>query len=203
MAARKPIVVVGSVNADLILESRLPLPGETISATGGGVTVAGGKGANQAATAGKLGYSTAFIGQTGRDAAGGMLREALGACGVSLQHTPAVAAPTGQAVIILQPDGENSIIIVGGANVAWQAPDAAALDAVRAARGDSARRCALTAARARVRRRCAPRGCCSCSARCQSRCPSPPLWPRTPQACPSSSTRVATRRPSLTSCCAA
>ena len=133
MAARKPIVVVGSVNADLILESRLPLPGETISATGGGITVAGGKGANQAATAGKLGYSTAFVGQTGRDAAGGMLREALGACGVSLQHTPAVSAPTGQAVIILQPDGENSIIIVGGANVAWQAPDAAALDAVRAA----------------------------------------------------------------------
>ena len=142
MAARKPIVVVGSVNADLILESRLPLAGETISATGGGITVAGGKGANQAATAGKLGYSTAFVGQTGRDAAGGMLREALGACGVSLQHTPAVSAPTGQAVIILQPDGENSIIIVGGANVAWQAPDAAALDAVRAAATQRALFCA-------------------------------------------------------------
>jgi ribokinase len=132
MAARKPIVVVGSVNADLVLESRLPLPGETVSATGGGIVIPGGKGANQAATAGKLGYPTLFVGQTGRDGAAALLRDALAGCGVSLEHTVAVEAPTGQAVIILQPGGENSIIIVGGANVAWQAPGAAALDAVRA-----------------------------------------------------------------------
>ncbi len=129
-AAQKPLVVVGSVNADLLLESRLPAPGETISATGGGVTIPGGKGANQAATAALLGHTTSFIGQTGRDAPATLLRDALTQCGVSLEHCAAVDAPTGQAIIILQPDGENSIIIVGGANVAWSAPPAAALDAV-------------------------------------------------------------------------
>jgi ribokinase len=131
MAQRKPIAVVGSVNADLVIVSRLPRPGETVSATGGGVTLPGGKGANQAATAGKLGYPTLFVGQTGRDAAAGLLREALAGCGVSLEHTASVDAPTGQAVIILQPGGENSIVIVGGANKAWAAPPEAALDAVR------------------------------------------------------------------------
>lgn len=60
-----------------------------------------------------------------------MLRDALGGCGVLLTHTASVDAPSGQAIIILQPGGENSIIIVGGANVAWHAPSDAALEAVR------------------------------------------------------------------------
>jgi ribokinase len=121
-------VVVGSVNADLVLESRLPLPGETIAATAGGVIFPGGKGANQAAAAARLGCSTAFVGQTGKDAAAGVLRDALTGCGVSLDHLAAVDKPTGQAVIILQPGGENSIILVPGANADWAATPSPALD---------------------------------------------------------------------------
>ena len=125
-----PLVVVGSVNADLVVESRLPQPGETVAATGGGVTLPGGKGANQAAAAALCGYPTCFVGQTGRDAPAGVLRAALTAAGVDLSHCSAVDAPTGQAIIVLQPDGENSIIIVGGANTAWTAPGAEALHQV-------------------------------------------------------------------------
>ena len=130
---KKQLVVVGSVNADLVVESRLPQPGETISATGGGFTLPGGKGANQAATAALLAQPTLFVGQTGRDAPAGLLREALGRCGVDLQHCAAVDAPTGQAIIVLQPGGENSIIIVGGANTAWTTPSEEALKAVAGA----------------------------------------------------------------------
>jgi len=133
MSNTKQLVVVGSVNADLVVESRLPQPGETISATGGGFTLPGGKGANQAATAALLAQPTLFVGQTGRDAPAGLLREALGRCGVDLQHCAAVDAPTGQAIIVLQPGGENSIIIVGGANVAWTTPSEEALNAVAGA----------------------------------------------------------------------
>lgn len=59
----KPLVVVGSVNADIYVEvDRLPKPGETLAA-GSGYTLPGGKGANQAACAAKLGYPTYFVGQ--------------------------------------------------------------------------------------------------------------------------------------------
>jgi hypothetical protein len=59
----KPLVVVGSVNADIYVEvERLPKPGETLAA-GTGYTLPGGKGANQAACAAKLGYPTYFVGQ--------------------------------------------------------------------------------------------------------------------------------------------
>lgn len=126
-------VVVGSANADLFIHSRLPLPGETLCATGGGEVLPGGKGANQAAAAARLGCPTLFVGQTGRDGAGTMLREQLGASGVLLTHTAEVAGPTGQAVIILAPDGENSILLIAGANAAWTAPGPPALDAVRSA----------------------------------------------------------------------
>ena len=127
-----PLVVVGSVNADLVVESRLPQPGETVAATGGGVTLPGGKGANQAAAAALCGYPTCFVGQTGRDAPAGVLRSALSQCGVDLTHCTSVDSPTGQAIIVLQPDGENSIIIVGGANTAWSAPGEEALRQVAA-----------------------------------------------------------------------
>jgi ribokinase len=96
------------------------------------VTLPGGKGANQAATAALLGYPTYFVGQTGRDAPAGVLRTALTHCGVDLTHCASVDAPTGQAIIVLQPDGENSIIIVGGANTQWTAPGDEALRQVAA-----------------------------------------------------------------------
>ncbi|GMP53513.1 hypothetical protein CsSME_00018959 [Camellia sinensis var. sinensis] len=105
-----PLVVVGSANADIYVEiDRLPREGETISAKTG-QTLAGGKGANQAVCGGKLSYPTFFVGQIG--------------CGVVLERLRNVSgAPTGHAVVMLQSDGQNSIIIVGGANMScW--PDA-------------------------------------------------------------------------------
>ncbi|CAL9215307.1 unnamed protein product [Arabidopsis halleri] len=117
-----PLVVVGSANADIYVEiERLPKEGETISAKTG-QTLAGGKGANQAACGAKLLYPTYFVGCLGEDAHGKLIAEALGdGCGVRLDYVRSVNdEPTGHAVVMLQSDGQNSIIIVGGANMkAW------------------------------------------------------------------------------------
>ncbi|XP_010537672.1 PREDICTED: uncharacterized protein LOC104812287 [Tarenaya hassleriana] len=114
-----PLVVVGSANADIYVEiDRLPREGETISARTG-QTLAGGKGANQAACGAKLRYPTYFVGRLGDDANGKLIAEALGGgCGVHLDYVRSgTEAPTGHAVVMLQSDGQNSIIIVGGANM--------------------------------------------------------------------------------------
>ncbi|KAF1866570.1 hypothetical protein Lal_00017953 [Lupinus albus] len=115
---QSPLVVVGSANADIYLEiDRLPKEGETISAKTG-QTLAGGKGANQATCAAKLSYPTYFVGQVGEDAHGKLITDALQNGGVCLDHLNTVgSAPTGHAVVMLQSDGQNSIIIVGGANM--------------------------------------------------------------------------------------
>lgn len=121
-------MVVGSANADIYVEiDRLPKEGETISAKTG-QTLAGGKGANQAVCGGKLAYPTYFVGQVGEDAHGKLITEELENGGVLLNHLSCVAdVPTGHAVVMLQADGQNSIIIVGGANMAsW--PEALPLD---------------------------------------------------------------------------
>lgn len=121
-----PLVVVGSANADIYVEvDRLPAPGETLAACSGR-TLPGGKGANQAACAARLTYPTFFIGQVGDDAHGRLIHDALTACGVHLEHLSFVSNPTGHAVVMLQPGGQNSIIIVGGANVSWPRLDNAA-----------------------------------------------------------------------------
>ncbi|XP_078167956.1 pfkB-like carbohydrate kinase family protein isoform X2 [Carex rostrata] len=118
----KPIVIVGSANADIYVEiDRLPLEGETISACSGR-TLPGGKGANQAFCSGRLSRSddaTYFIGRVGCDAHGRLLEDSLGEGGaVRLDRlTRAESVPTGHAVVMLQPNGQNSIIIVGGANM--------------------------------------------------------------------------------------
>ncbi|KAI5058552.1 hypothetical protein GOP47_0026722 [Adiantum capillus-veneris] len=115
-----PLVVVGSANADIYVEvQRLPAPGETIAASTGR-TLPGGKGANQAACAARLSYPTFFIGQVGEDAHGTLIQDSLLTCGVHLDHLSSVPEPTGHAVVMLQPGGQNSIIIVGGANVSWR-----------------------------------------------------------------------------------
>ncbi|KAF9596354.1 hypothetical protein IFM89_009032 [Coptis chinensis] len=96
---------------------RLPKEGETMSAKTG-QTLAGGKGANQATCSGKLSYQTFFIGQVGEDAHGRLIIEALENGGVVLDCLNVVSnVPTGHAVVMLQSDGQNSIIIVGGANM--------------------------------------------------------------------------------------
>lgn len=111
-------MVVGSANADIYVEiDRLPREGETISAKSG-QTLAGGKGANQAACGGELSYPTYFLGQVGEDANGKLIKEALSDRGVVLDYLRTVGGglPTGHAVVMLESNGQNSIIIVGGAN---------------------------------------------------------------------------------------
>lgn len=115
---KPPLVVVGSANADIYVEiDRMPRVGETISAKTAR-HLAGGKGANQAVCGAKLAYPTYFVGQLGEDANGKLISEALEAGGVHIDYLSIVSdAPTGHAVVMLQPDGQNSIIIVGGANM--------------------------------------------------------------------------------------
>lgn len=114
-----PLLVLGSANADLYVEvERLPAPGETLP--GGAAAIRpGGKGANQAAAAARLGHPTRFAGHLGDDAFAAPLRTALAGAGVELALLREVPGPTGQAFIILQAGGENSIILVGGANQTW------------------------------------------------------------------------------------
>ncbi|XP_010926761.1 ribokinase [Elaeis guineensis] len=115
---KPPVVVVGSANADIYVEiDRLPREGETVAARTG-QTLAGGKGANQASCGGRLAHPTYFIGQVGDDAHGRLIEDALSSGNVRLEHLSRVAgAPTGHAIVMLQSDGQNSIIIVGGANM--------------------------------------------------------------------------------------
>lgn len=115
-----PLVVVGSANFDIYVEiDRLPKVGETVAAKTS-QTLAGGKGANQAACGAKLSHPTYFVGQVGEDANGKLITDALSGCGVRLDYMNVVkdgGVPTGHAVVMLQSDGQNSIIIVGGANM--------------------------------------------------------------------------------------
>nr|CAB3473811.1 unnamed protein product [Digitaria exilis] len=120
-----PIVVVGSANADIYVEvDRLPLAGETVAAHAGR-SLAGGKGANQAACGGRLALGpTYLVARVGDDANGRLLEGALADAGGVRTDRVARApdAPSGHAVVMLMPDGQNSIIIVGGANMeGWAA----------------------------------------------------------------------------------
>lgn len=117
MTIRLDVAVVGSVNQDLtIFTSRHPRPGETIlgrSHRSGG----GGKGANQAVAATRLGARTAFIGRIGRDDSGRSLRAALQEEGLDLSCLSTdPEAPTGLAVITVDDEAENSIVVSPGAN---------------------------------------------------------------------------------------
>jgi ribokinase len=111
------VFVVGSVNADLVVEvPRRPGPGETVSGTDL-ATLPGGKGANQAVAAARLGGRVAMLGRVGRDSAGEVVAAALSRAGVDTAEVEALAdVPTGVALITLTPDGENSIVVSPGAN---------------------------------------------------------------------------------------
>jgi len=111
------IVVVGSLNADLVVHvPRFPVAGETISGEGF-VLLPGGKGANQACAAARLGGVVAMVGQVGRDDQGGMLRESLRRAGVDVRLVDQdEQAATGVAIISIDATGENLIILAAGAN---------------------------------------------------------------------------------------
>ena len=111
------VCVVGSANLDYVVGvPRHPVAGETILG-GDHVRIPGGKGANQAVAAARLGRSVGFIGCVGDDPAGEQLRAALTGDGVdttNLRTVPGVAS--GVAFISVGPDGDNSIIVSPGAN---------------------------------------------------------------------------------------
>jgi len=111
------ITVVGSLNMDFVVQvETLPRPGETVLG-GGFATVPGGKGANQACAASKLGGNVRMVGRVGEDVLGRELRESLAAAGVD---TTAVLAtegtPSGVALICVETGGQNQIVVASGAN---------------------------------------------------------------------------------------
>lgn len=110
------IAVIGSANADLVVQvDRRPAGGETILGSDLVVTP-GGKGANQAVAAGLLGGDVRFVGCVGEDANGALLRASLADAGVDVVDLGVSASPSGVALILVTPDGENSIVVAPGAN---------------------------------------------------------------------------------------
>ena len=110
------VVIVGSANLDLVARTpRLPKPGETVTGSNY-FEFCGGKGANQAIAAARAGANTAFIGALGNDHAGEALRAAFFNDNVDISAVQFVSEPTGRALIGVSDDGENSIIVVPGAN---------------------------------------------------------------------------------------
>jgi ribokinase len=111
------IVVVGSLNMDLVVRaSRFALPGETITGRAF-LTVLGGKGANQAVAARRLGAEVAMIGRVGDDPFGQALRRGLAAEGLDVRLVDVTpSASTGVALITVDDCGENTIVVVPGAN---------------------------------------------------------------------------------------
>ncbi len=121
------VVVVGSLNQDVIVETeRRPAGGETV--LGRSLSRAqGGKGANQAAAAARAGARVAMVGCLGDDAAGEALRAGLERAGVDTAAVRVVAGePSGTAVIVVDAEGENSIVVVAGANGRLAAADVGA-----------------------------------------------------------------------------
>ena len=117
------VVVVGSLNMDLVVAvERHPKPGETI--IGGDLQrFPGGKGANQAVAAARLGARVRMVGRVGADAYGAELKRVLGAEGIATAEVAEVEAPTGVALISVSEDGQNAIIVSPGANARLQPDD--------------------------------------------------------------------------------
>jgi ribokinase len=110
------VLVVGSVNVDLVVAApRLPVPGQTV--TGGDVArYQGGKGGNQATAAARLGATVAFVGAVGADDMGSEARSALAAEGIDIAGVVVTDRPTGVALIVVDPRAENLIVVASGAN---------------------------------------------------------------------------------------
>lgn len=126
-----PVVcVIGSLNMDLVVRApRLPAPGETLLG-GSYKTFPGGKGANQAVAAARMGGSVTMVGRVGDDAHGVKLRAVLEENHVNVDHlitTP--GHPTGLGMITVADGGENTIVVASGANALVTAEDVVASDA--------------------------------------------------------------------------
>lgn len=110
------ILVIGSLNTDLVVRApRFPQPGETISGEDL-QTFPGGKGANQAVAAARLGTSVSMLGRVGKDDFGDYLLNNLQANKVDTQYVQRDDASTGTAIIVVDANGQNSIVLSAGAN---------------------------------------------------------------------------------------
>jgi ribokinase len=122
VAADIDVCVVGSANLDLVAGApRIPMPGETVL----GTTYAehpGGKGLNQAVAASRSGAAVVFVGAVGTDAAGERLRGVLADEAIDATGLATSDRPTGRALIVVDDRGENSIVVVPGANATVTAP---------------------------------------------------------------------------------
>ncbi|EJM75715.1 ribokinase [Pseudomonas sp. GM49] len=115
------VVVIGSLNMDLVTRApRLPKGGETLIGESF-ATVSGGKGANQAVAAARLGAQVSMIGCVGNDAYGEALRGALLAEQIDCQAVSTVDGSSGVALIVVDDNSQNTIVIVPGANGALSA----------------------------------------------------------------------------------
>ena len=128
MARHPRIRVLGSLNIDLVQRvPRLPAPGETMRALDFHIFI-GGKGANQACAAARLGAPAEMAGCLGADVFGRQLREELSAAGVDMSRVRTGELASGTATILVLPGGQNVIVISAGANGEVTVP--VALDAV-------------------------------------------------------------------------
>ena len=115
----RPVVVVGSINADLLCTlDAVPAPGETVLATDLH-RAGGGKGANQAVAVARFGGRVRMVGRVGDDDAGAGLIRDLAEAGVDTTDVVRLAGvPSGTAIVMITPDGQNHIVVVSGANAA-------------------------------------------------------------------------------------
>lgn len=135
MPSDRSIVIIGSINIDLVSRAaHLPARGETVLGTTFAL-LPGGKGANQAVAAARLGGRVRMIGRVGDDSFGATLREGLSADGVDVAHVRVTkGVPSGCATILVDERGENSIVVVPGANAALTPADVdAAADCIASA----------------------------------------------------------------------
>jgi ribokinase len=123
------IIVVGSINMDLVVRApRHPRPGETLLGSDF-QTFPGGKGANQAVAAARLGADVKMIGRVGQDAFGGQLLEGMRADGINVSQVQSLPGQaTGVALITLDQNGQNTIVVASGANMSLTRADVLAAE---------------------------------------------------------------------------
>jgi ribokinase len=126
------IAVVGSINADLVVQMpKLPGRGETVSSAEP-AWFPGGKGANQAVAAARMGGNVSMFGAIGADEPGQMCLSALKQSGVNTDSVIKVSSPTSTALVMVEHSGENQIVVADGANqhASFDAAQISAADAV-------------------------------------------------------------------------
>lgn len=125
------IVVIGSLNMDMVVRTvRAPEAGETLFGQGFALSP-GGKGANQAVAAARLGAELTMVGRVGKDTFGGELLEIMRQEGIHIEHiSVSDNLVTGVASIVLEENGENRIIVVPGANIELNVEDIQKLTSV-------------------------------------------------------------------------